>query len=181
MQLYSSTKACTYQGYTTNVIWSLNVFIAQDQSTSTIRPTTPPQLCFCTNFLGFNVIGWPLWFNESGSYSVPFLHFDVAFGVCHFQSYYKLQDNQVYHLFILGFIQNELFVLERTIYKCITLITSLSNLVRNTLRLSISRYLSCPSKWRVQQQTQKCYVEKAKRTVRVLIIDHLKSLRIYLT
>lgn len=137
MQLYSSTKACTYQGYTTNVIWSLNVFIAQDQSTSTIRPTTPPQLCFCTNFLGFNVIGWPLWFNESGSYSVPFLHFDVAFGVCHFQSYYKLQDNQVYHLFILGFIQNELFVLERTIYKCITLITSLSNLVRNFPSLDI--------------------------------------------
>lgn len=54
----------------------------------------------------------------------------------------KFQDNQVYHLFILGFIQNELFFLERTIYKRIIVLTSLSNMVRNTSRFSISRYLS---------------------------------------
>lgn len=55
----------------------------------------------------------------------------------------KFQDNQLYRLFILGFIQNELFVLGRTIYKCIIVPSSLRNLFRNTSRFSI---FSDPSK-----------------------------------
>lgn len=69
-------------------------------------------------------------------------HFDVAFGFL-IVKVIKFQDNQLYRLFILGFIQNEIFVLGRTIYKCIIVLSSLRNLFRNTLRFSI---FSDPSK-----------------------------------